>query len=481
MDLQAYLKILRQRWRAIPIVTLVVVAVAAAITYVMPNVYESQLQFFVSTVDTTDNSQLAQGSDFLQQRVKSYSQLIAAPVVLEPVVKDLKLSMTSDQLAEHVTATVPTDTVLINVAVTGDSPHQAEQVARAIGQEFPQTIANLEKVSSTSSSPVKVTVTKPPTLEPEAVSPRPIRNLILGLAFGLLLGVAMALLRHSLDTRLRTKSDIDAFDEDLAVIASIPLDDDAPKNPLLLETGSLSIRSEPLRALRTNLAFVGTTKRARTIVMTSSLPGEGKTTTAANLGIVLAESGASVCLIEADLRRPRLLEYFGLEGGVGLTDVLIGRAELSQVLQPYGRHELKLLGAGQIPPNPSELLGSPAMRELLQELAVRFDFVLLDAPPMLPVTDSAVLSTLADGALIVVGSGMINQAQLATAVEGLKAVNATILGVALNRVPRNTSGHYYGYEYEYRPRRERADTLDVGQLEDLEVSHSSEVDSADRV
>lgn len=456
MDLQTYLRILRKHWRMVPLVTLLVVALAAGVTYLTPKSYQSQLQFFVSTVDATDNSQLAQGSNFLQQRVKSYSQLLTAPLVLQPVVRELGLTTSPDQLARQISATIPTDTVLINVTVKDRDPAQAEKIAGAVGQQFPKTISSLEQVSAAhGQSPVKVTLTKTPTLDPSPVSPRPIRNLALGLILGLIAAFAAVLLRHILDTKVRTKDDVEDIIEGAAVIGSIPFDNDAPRQPLLLEAGPLSTRSESFRVLRTNLAFVGTAERARTIVMTSSLPGEGKTTTAANLGVVLAESGASVCLIEADLRRPRLLEYFGLEGAVGLTDLLIGRADLADILQPYGKHQLALLGAGQIPPNPSELLGSPAMRQCLQELAEKFDYVLLDAPPMLPVTDSAVLSTLADGAVMVVGSGLVSRDQLETAIGGLETVQARILGVVLNRLPRNASGgRYYDYKYEHQPRRE---------------------------
>lgn len=462
MDLQSYLRILRKHWRVIPLVTLIILAATAGLTYVVPKTYESQLQFFVSTVDSSDNSQLAQGSTFLQQRVKSYSQLLESPVVLQPVIDKLHLGLDAGKLAQGVSATIPTDTVLINVTVQAASPAKANEIATAIGDQFPKAVADLETVS-TSKSPVKVTLTKPPTFEAVPVSPRPPRNLVLGLILGVLVGLGVAMLRHVLDTKVRTKDDVESLIEHASVIASIPYDDRAAVSPLLLEAGPLSTRSESFRVLRTNLAFVGTAARARAIVMTSTLPGEGKTTTTANLGVVLAESGASVCLVEADLRRPRLLEYFGMEGAVGLTDLLIGRADLVDVLQPYGRNQLALLGAGQLPPNPSELLGSPAMKQALQDLTEKFDYVLLDAPPMLPVTDAAVLSTISDGAVVVVGSGLVTRDQFASAMDGLEQVQSHILGIILNRLPRNDAGgRYYDYKYEYRPRRQRAAAPDSG-------------------
>ena len=165
----------------------------------------------------------------------------------------------------------------------------------------------------------------------------------------------------------------------------------------------------------------------------------------------MAESGASVCVVEGDLRRPRLLTYLGLEGSVGLTDVLIGRYELDDVLQPFGAHSLTVLGAGATPPNPSELLGSTAMRTVLDELRHRFDYVLIDGAPVLPVTDSTVLTRLADGAIIVAGSGIVSKDQFDHALETFETVNGTVLGIVINRIPRQARGGYYDYRYEYRP------------------------------
>ncbi len=138
-------------------------------------------------------------------------------------------------------------------------------------------------------------------------------------------------------------------------------------------------------------------------MISSSIPGEGKSTIAINLAVSLADAGARVILVDADLRRPSIAEYLGIEGGVGLTTVLIGRAEVEDVVQPLGTTSLDLLPAGQIPPNPSELLGSTAMADLLERLSASYDMVLLDSPPLLPVTDAVVLSNLAGGALVVVG------------------------------------------------------------------------------
>jgi len=224
-------------------------------------------------------------------------------------------------------------------------------------------------------------------------------------------------------------------------------DPDAAKRPLIVEVDPRSPRAEAFRVLRTNLQFVDAAAHPRTIVVTSSLAGEGKSTMAANLALTMAQAGSRVCLIEADLRRPKVLEYMGLEGGVGLTDALIGRTDVIDVIQPYGGTNLWVLGAGPIPPNPSELLGSTAMRSLLGHLSSRFDYVVIDAPPALPVTDAVVISKLVDGAIVVAGSGMVERDQLALTLESLESVNGNVLGIVLNRLPAKQSQQYGGYPY----------------------------------
>ena len=265
---------------------------------------------------------------------------------------------------------------------------------------------------------------------------------------GLLGGTALALLRDRLDTKIRSKADVEAAAEDITVLGAIPYDSDAPKHPLILEADPHSSRAEAFRSLRTNLQFVDATDHPQVLTVTSSLAGEGKTTTTANLAFALANSGSSVCLIEGDLRRPRLLTYLGLEGGVGLTDVLIGRVALKDVAQRFGEHRLMVIGSGATPPNPSELLGSEPMKAVLDDLRGRFDYVVIDAPPLLPVTDAAVLSTQTDGTVLVAGADIVNRDQMLEAIEMLEAVNANILGVVVNRVQRGARGNYYDYRYE---------------------------------
>lgn len=179
------------------------------------------------------------------------------------------------------------------------------------------------------------------------------------------------------------------------------------------------------------------------------MPNEGKSHVVANLAVVLAESGARVALVEADMRKPCLAQIMGIEGGVGLSEVLIAKAELDEVLQPWGTEQLTVLPAGQIVPNPSELLGSTAMQQVIQDLGDRADYVLIDAPPALPVTDAAVLSAYTSGTLLVAAVGKTKRQEIGQAIEQLETVDSRLLGLIVNQVPIRSSDVSGLMSYKY--------------------------------
>ena len=450
MELKDYIRVIRKRWQIIVAVTLVVVAGAALATALSPKIYEATTRLFVSTSGGSDSGALLSGSNFTQQRVKSYADVITTPNVLDPVIQTLKLDTTAAKLGDQITATVPLDTVLIEVAVTNTDPRVAAQVADAVGKQFTMTVADLESVSKGQSSPVKVTVVSAPTVPTTPISPKPTRNLALGVVLGLLLGLGLALLRDLLDTTIKVEKDC-AEVTSVPVIGGIAFDPEASKNPLIVQADPHSPRAEAFRTLRTNLQFVDAANHPRSIVFTSSVPGEGKTTTTANLAITMAAGGARICVVEGDLRRPRLLDYMGMDGSLGLTNVLIGQADLGDVLQQFANSSVYVVGAGSVPPNPSELLGSAAMIETLRELESRFDVVIIDTPPLLPVTDAAVLSTIAGGTVVVVGAGRVDRDHLAKSLQSLDAVKSRVLGLVLNLIPTKGSDAYYNYRDGYAP------------------------------
>ena len=444
MELQDYLLIVRKRWRIIALVVLASVMLSTVATLASTKLYESTTQFFVSTSGSEDSGALLQGSTFTQQRVKSYTRLLTTPRILDTVAEAVGGSGAS--LAGQISATTPPDTVFIEVAVRDADPARARAIGTAIATEFPTAVSELESSGGTKTSPITVAVVQPPTVPSSPVSPKPLRNVGLGLVLGLLLGLGAAVLREMLDKGIKSPEDVKRVTE-APILGLIAHDPDAPTRPLIVEVDPRSPRAEAFRALRTNLQFVDAANHPRTIVVTSSLAGEGKSTVTANLALTMAQAGGRVCLIEADLRRPKVLAYMGLEGSVGLTDALIDRVDVFDVIQPYGGSNLWVLGAGPIPPNPSELLGSTAMRSLLQNLASRFDYVIVDAPPTLPVTDAVVLSKLTDGTIVVAGSGLVDRDQLSHTLDMLTSVGSQVLGVVMNRVPSRATGQYGGYAY----------------------------------
>ncbi len=448
MELRDYWRILRKRWRLIAATAFLAVAAAAAVSYATTPLYEARTQEFVSVQSAGDSSQLQQGQTFTQQRVKSYAAIVGTPRVLQPVIDQFHLAVSAGELAQHVTASAPLDTVLVNISVTDPSPQQAATVANAIGESFRKAVADLEKPTDGSASPVRVSTVEPASTPMAPVAPTTKLNLALGLLLGLALGVGLAILRETLDTSIRADRDVEAITPS-AVLAGIRFDTDAGKRPLVVHSAPQSPRAEAFRQLRTNLQFVQLDGDRRSFVVTSSVSGEGKSTTSANLALTMAAAGKQVLLIEADLRRPKVAEYLGIEGAVGLTNVLIGQVRLEDVLQPWGTGTLTVLPAGRIPPNPSELLGSVAMRDLLHKLESEFDTIILDAPPLLPVTDAAVLSAIASGAIIVVASGRTRREQLRRSTEILDGIGARTLGVVLNFMPMKGPDAYsydaYGY------------------------------------
>ncbi|MGC5584532.1 polysaccharide biosynthesis tyrosine autokinase [Ornithinimicrobium sp. W1665] len=449
MELSDYLRIVRRSWRLVVAVLLATIAVAALLTALAPREYRAEAELFISTAAGDNVSDLVQGSSFTQRQVATYADIVTTPAVLGPVIDDLGLDLSASSLAEQVTATVPLNTVLIDLAVIDRDPEQAAQIANSVAGHLTETVQELERVSDDAQSPVKATVVRPAIAPESPAKPDPLLNLALATVLGTLLGLVLAVLRDLLDRRVRGESDIARVTEE-PTIGAISFDKDAPAHPLVIEIDPHSPRAEAFRALRTNLLYLDPDDQPTTFLITSSVPGEGKSTTTANLALTIAETGSTVCLIEGDLRRPRLLDYMGLENAAGVTDVVVGRVELADVLQPYVEG-LYVLGCGPIPPNPSELLGSDAMHRMLERLSTEFDYVLIDGPPLLAVTDGAILSTLTDGVLVVVGANVVRRDELERALGTLERVGGKLLGLVANRL--STKGpDAYSYSYgNYRP------------------------------
>lgn len=283
------------------------------------------------------------------------------------------------------------------------------------------------------------------------ISPDHIRNAGIGIAVGLILGLAVAFLRERLDVRLRGQDDLEAIIGS-SVLAAIPHVRDwrKPRHSMLVtRTDPGSAAAEAYRSLRTSMLFAASSRGVRTWLITSAQAGEGKTATTANLGVVLAQAGKRVVLVSADLRQPRLHEFFGETAQMtvrwGLTDVLAGQVSLEDAVTKTEIGNLRILQSGSIPGNPADLLGSEAMRLALQDLAQLADLVLIDAAPVLPVTDAVALAPLTDGVLFVTDATSATHNSIAEARQHLQRVNARVIGVVMNKTDDERPGYRYGY------------------------------------
>lgn len=455
MELRDYLRILRQSWVLIVLLTLVGIGAGAAYSIVTTPKFSSSAKVFVSTSAGSTVSELQQGNTFTQQRVKTYADLATTPIVLLPVIEELSLETSAQDLAQQITATAPLDTSLIEITATDADPELAASIATAVSDSLTQVVQTIEASEAedgTTRSAVKLTLVQHAAVPEAPVSPNVPLNVALGGLVGLALGIGIAVLRETLDTRIRNERDVELV-TDTPIIGGIVFDPKASERPLIVHADPQSPRAESFRTLRTNLYFVDAGRTSRAFVVTSSVESEGKSTTTANLAIALSDAGARVLLVEADLRRPKVAEYLGLEGAVGLSDLLIGRADLQDVVQRWGRNSLYVLPAGAIPPNPSELLGSKAMISLIAELDRSFDVVLFDAPPLLPVTDAAILARNVGGTIVIAAAGRTQRGQLKGAMAALANVDAPVSGIVLTMLPTKGPDAYgygrYGYGYGY--------------------------------
>jgi polysaccharide biosynthesis transport protein len=333
------------------------------------------------------------------------------------------------------------------------NPNNAAQVSALANQEavLKEEAAQLQVAGAAATGGVEFVTPAQAPLAPS--SPKPTEDALLGLAAGLILGVGATFLRDSLDDALSSKEAAERSGG-APVIAMVPMVNSWRKRsrPVVASSAEpTSPAAEAYRSLRTSLQFTRQAQELRTLLVTSPAAAEGKTSTLANLGAVFAQAGERVVLVSCDLRRPRLGQFYGVDEQSGLTTVLVGQQTLEQSLKQVDGYDcLWVLGAGPVPPNPAELLNGPRARKVFATLRENFDLVLVDSPPVLPVTDALVLSKYADGTLLVVAAGQTKRAELHRAAERFTQAKSPVVGIVLNEVTKQngySSGYGYGYGY----------------------------------
>lgn len=446
MEIQSYLLIIRRRWLLVVLTLVACVVGAGLVTALSTPMYASSVRLFVSSAQSQSTSDFVQGGQFSVQRVASYADLVTSRDLAERVIDETGLNTTTRELTEQVTATVVPQTVNLELTVTDPDPVEARALAQAYAEGMTELVRELEQPEGQTTSPIKLMIVDAASEPSDPVSPDPVRNLGLGFAVGLLLGIGIALLRDVLDTTVKSPADLEQTTT-APLLGSIAFDQAARNRPVITELEPHAPRVEAFRVLRTNMQFIDVDAREKVFVITSSLPGEGKTSTSVNLALTLAQAGQRILLIEGDLRRPKATAALGMDNAVGVTTVLVGKVGLEDAIQKHEGTDLHVLGSGAIPPNPAELLQSKAMSDMLSDLRQQYDVVIIDAPPLLPVTDAALLSAQADGAVLVVRYGKTTKDQVVGAVDRLAQVDARPVGVVMNMVPGRGKGYGYGYGY----------------------------------
>jgi capsular exopolysaccharide synthesis family protein len=458
MELKAIYLVIKRNLILVLISTSLCLSFSTFYTLSATPLYTAKTQLFVSTpASALDISSLAMGSSFGNQRVGSYAKIVNSSITLDPVIRELGLQVSARDLAKQIQVDNPLDTVLLNVSVTDKDPLVAARVANAVGSQFAVTVAELE-LGSDQSNAIKVSVTVPAQEPLVPSSPNKRLNALLGFSLGVFLGVALSLIRLVFDNKVKNQSHL----QGLPLLAAFMFNREQEEIPLISDLSPYHIRSESFAQLR--LSFQNSLKgllpgktRGVVIVITSALPSEGKSTVTSNLAISLCKAGKKVLLIDADLRRPTVDRLFKddlrnsktWQKNTGLSELIGGKKLTNQIYNSVNHPGLSLLTSGAIPHMPSELLMSSNLKNVIESVRKRYQYVLIDSAPLLPASDTAILSSHADGVIVVVRANSTRTAHFNRSVSLLSEVGANIVGVVLNMIPIGADGEEYGYGYGY--------------------------------
>lgn len=461
MELIKYGRIVR-RWIVLISFAPILAGAAGGITsFLLPPVYEAQVSLLVRPSQPLSSDQTVQAltSDQISH---TYARLMTEPPLLEQVITDLHLNTTTDALDKQITVVPEVNTTILDVKVQNHDPALARDIANTLIADFLQEIKQIEATENatpTVQSHDNLVIVAPATKPTRPVFPNVPLNVVVALLAGLLLGLGIAFLLDYMDQSIKTDEDL--AEAGLLSIGHIPYVQTGRGRRAELLTLSASAETpaaEAYRSLRTNVLFTGVDRQIRTIVLTSALPGEGKSRTAANLSIVLAQAGYKTLLVDCDFRRPSQHRLFGRVTNHGLANLILKDKAEDDVIHPIAEVPgLWLLPSGPTPPNPSELLGSGRMQELMSQFRQSFQYIIIDTPPVNLVTDATVVAARSDLVLVVTEQAGTSVQAVKHAQLALERVAAHVAGGILNKVkaqPGEYGSKYGGYSYTRTPAEE---------------------------
>jgi capsular exopolysaccharide synthesis family protein len=441
MDIAYYLGLLRRRWLPILLCLLAGAGGAVSVSSSQPKEYQASSRLFVNIPAARDVQQALQGVQLSSQLLQSFTRIAVSRTAAERVAARMDPPQPLGSVLGRIGATAQQGTLLIDVSAVDTNPVRARDLANAAAQTLTELIAEFDPRTE---GTIAARIIDPAVVPSAAVRPKPRTNLALGLAFGLGVGIALALLLEALDRTIKTTAQVESA-YGAPVLASLPRQRRLKDEPLVNFEDTVSTSAEAYRSLRTSLRFLDAEHPLTTILFTSAEAGEGKTTVASNIASAIAQAGERVIVIDADLRRSRLAAVFAVPSEPGLTSVVFGEISLEEALRPI-RPNLQVLPPGPAPKNHSEVLGSEAMARLLVRASELADVVVIDAPPVLPVTDATVLAAVVDGVVLVNRFGSTTPTAADAAAATMRSVGATIVGVVINGSSASTAPYYRRYQ-----------------------------------
>ena len=511
LELKDFLKIVRTRKLVIISAVLVVTLTALAISFIQPPQYVGESRVLITERAPGAallGNVIPEITGQPERALETQVQLLQMRPLLENTIRELNLGVTPRELEGRIQVSAVGRTNIILVSVRDSDPARAAAIANEVAEQFvswsrdhrresiaaavdqvdarltevedailtfgrkvqdegrtEELAAELQVALSTYSSLSQerenlriqeqletgsARVVSPAVINEDPISPNPLRNAILALAIGLALGLGLAMLSEYLDNTLKSSEEVESI-FGAPVLGMIPLEklEDTDQKRLTIVDRPGSFAAEAYRVLRNSLDFVNFEHNIKTLLITSAAPVEGKSTVSANLAASLAQTGQNVVLISCDFRRPTTDRLFGLQNIIGLSDVLRGAHTLKSALQRPGDEHLLVLTAGKMPPNPSEILGSTKMQELIENLKEWADWIILDTPPLLAVADATALARWADGTLIVTRGGVSTRDAAVKARDMLDMVGAKIIGSVVWGLEEKYAEGGYGYYGQY--------------------------------
>jgi receptor protein-tyrosine kinase len=449
VELQAFVSLIRRRWPIVVLAFIVCVAGSAALSESQTKQYSATARLIVTVPDIVNVSQAVQANQVTSELMQTYAKMVDDNITTGRVFNRINGKVPIGEIKGKVSASAIPQTFLIDVRAGDDDPAFAATLTNQTAESLKSVIDQLGKPSG-----IEATILSRAARPTDPVSPQPTRDITVGGFLGLALGAVVALALDALDRTIR-EEEVAAEVFGAPVLCSVPKQRRLASDPLVALKPGGSSTGEAYRALRTAIRFRESSQHLKTVLVTSAAAGDGKSTIAANLAIAMSLDGAKTILIDADLRRTRINTMFDLESGKGLTDVLLGKATLSEALVPWSRG-LSILQVGTYTLNPSEALGSQAMVKVLEEAKRVADIVIVDAPPTLPVADPAVLAALVDGTVLVCRWHKTSLHAASATRSMLDNVGADVIGVVLNAEGGGRSANYYRH-YSTRPQHRRAE------------------------